>query len=162
MCATTCFTNTSIRWAIYAFVNDTEEHKKRFSIVLQQLQWKNKFKSEVVPRLKKGNRYVVIDSWDGEGCNNCYLYGRDSQDNSLDNAHYNCGSHGSEKPSCWMSFEEFKSTCWTCDHFRSFEEFDKWNNEHIETKQRELEKYSEGCDKAIEEYYSKMRSVQSS
>ena len=156
MSAATCFTNTSMRWAIYAFINDADECKKQFSMVLQQLKWKSKFDSEVVPRMKKGNRYVVAERWGGEGCNNCYLYGRDplQYNEASDLLHYDCGNHNEDAQRRWMTFEELKNTSCSFDHFKTFEDFEKWDCDRIEKKEREIDAYMEECDRAIEEYYS--------
>jgi hypothetical protein len=116
------FDTKELRWAIYSFVDNTEETKKKLNCVLQELLTKHVFNTQVLPRIIPGTRKVVRDN--NGVCINCYHYGPYEIAGSVNGK---CMNHVYNEPSgqedYWLTFEEFCEGTHPDLRFQTYEEY---------------------------------------
>lgn len=147
------FTNSTLRWAIYSFVDDSADNKKKFSEVLAQFKYKLIFSAEVVPRVKVGTRLVAVDF--GQPCSNCYHFGPWP---STGSEHGLCMNHCYQRDTemVWMSFDEFikhSSNHWW---YKTYEEYDIDCCIKFRREEAERERYLRESELAIKAYYDRL------
>ncbi len=145
------FSTTTLRWAIYSFVDDSADNKKKFSEVLQHLKFRRIFSTEVIPRIKVGTRLVGTDY--GRPCSNCYHYG---QWPSAGSERGLCMNHCYEKEveTVWMTFEEFVKRSRNHGGYSTYEEYDIECRIKFKREEDEQERYIRESERAITAYYA--------
>lgn len=118
------FNMKELRWAVYSFVERSDETKQGFKAVLQEMTAKHVFNKQVLPRLLKGTRKVIRDNVNGP-CANCYHYGPYESAGSVRGK---CMNHVynefSGEEEYWLTYKEFCKNTHPSLRFQTYEEYE--------------------------------------